>query len=335
MGWKPDLVSVGKALGSGVPVAAALVSGEGSGAIAAGDHGTTYGGNLLSCRAALFFLEQLMDHGLLEHVRDAGAHFERQLRTLALKHPVIEEVRGAGLMRGLQLTIDATAIVDGARDRGLIVNRTSEKVVRMLPPLNIDKAISIAPWRFSTRCSRPCRRRCRREHVGGFGFFDRDGDRRRDRARRFHRGGTALRHQGQAGRARPVRARGARAAAAAGLFTTNLAQAAPVTVSKRHLDVSLGRARAVVVNSGCANACTGEDGLLNARQMTVEVAAALGCPVEQVLVASTGVIGVGLKMDKVVPGIRQSAANLDRGHGGVMARAIMTTDPFPRSTPSR
>jgi glutamate N-acetyltransferase/amino-acid N-acetyltransferase len=60
------------------------------------------------------------------------------------------------------------------------------------------------------------------------------------------------------------------------------------------------------------------------------VAAALGCPVEQVLVASTGVIGVGLKMDKVVPGIRQSAANLDRGQGGVMARAIMTTDPFPK-----
>ena len=69
-----------------------------------------------------------------------GAHFERQLRALALKHPVIEEVRGAGLMRGLQLTIDATPIVDAARDRGLIVNRTSEKVVRMLPPLNIEKA---------------------------------------------------------------------------------------------------------------------------------------------------------------------------------------------------
>ena len=133
-------MSVGKALGSGVPVAAALVSEKVAGAISAGDHGTTYGGNLLACRAALFFLEQLMDHGLLEHVRDAGAHFERQLRTLALKHPVIEEVRGAGLMRGLQLTIDAAPIVDGARDRGLIVNRTSEKVVRMLPPLNIDKA---------------------------------------------------------------------------------------------------------------------------------------------------------------------------------------------------
>ena len=140
LGWQPDLVSVGKALGSGVPVAAALVSEKVAGAISAGDHGTTYGGNLLSCRAALFFLEQLMDHGLLAHVREMGTHFERQLRALALKHPVIEEVRGAGLMRGLQLTIDATPIIDGARERGLIVNRTHEKVVRMLPPLNIEKA---------------------------------------------------------------------------------------------------------------------------------------------------------------------------------------------------
>jgi acetylornithine aminotransferase/acetylornithine/N-succinyldiaminopimelate aminotransferase len=140
LGWKPDLVSVGKALGSGVPVAAALISEKVAGAISAGDHGTTYGGNLLACRAALFFLEQLMDHGLLEHVRDAGAHFERQLRALALRHPVIEEVRGAGLMRGLQLKVDAMAVVDGARERGLLVNRTSETVVRMLPPLNIEKA---------------------------------------------------------------------------------------------------------------------------------------------------------------------------------------------------
>ena len=120
-------------------------------------------------------------------------------------------------------------------------------------------------------------------------------------------------------------------ATAAALFTTNLAQAAPVTISKRHLDVSLGQATAVVVNSGCANACTGADGLINARQMAVEVATALGCAVEQVLVASTGVIGVGLQMNKVVPGIRQAAASLGRENGDAMARAIMTTDPFPKT----
>ena len=117
---------------------------------------------------------------------------------------------------------------------------------------------------------------------------------------------------------------------AAGVFTTNLAQAAPVTVSKRHLEASQGLVRAIVVNSGCANACTGTAGMSDALQMTVETAAQLGCRPEQVLVASTGVIGVNLKMDKVVPGIRTAAAALGREHGGVMARAIMTTDPFPK-----
>ena len=89
LGWQPDLISVGKALGSGVPVGAALVSERVAGAISAGDHGSTYGGNLLATRAAAFFLEQLMDHGLIAHVKTVGAHLERRLRTLALKHPVI------------------------------------------------------------------------------------------------------------------------------------------------------------------------------------------------------------------------------------------------------
>jgi predicted acetylornithine/succinylornithine family transaminase len=140
LGWKPDLVSVGKALGSGVPVGAALVSEKVAGAISAGDHGSTYGGNLLATRAAAFFLEQLMDQGLLQHVRDVGDHFERRLRALALRHPLIVEVRGAGLMRGLELKIDAQPIVDGARDNGLLVNRASGTVIRMLPPLTIEAA---------------------------------------------------------------------------------------------------------------------------------------------------------------------------------------------------
>jgi len=138
LGWQPDLISVGKALGSGVPVGAALVSERVANAISPGDHGSTYGGNLLATRAAAFFLEQLMDGGLLEHVKTVGAHFERQLRALALKHPVIAEVRGAGLMRGVDLRIDATPVIDQARQNGLLVNRTSETVVRMLPPLTID-----------------------------------------------------------------------------------------------------------------------------------------------------------------------------------------------------
>jgi predicted acetylornithine/succinylornithine family transaminase len=140
LGWEPALVSVGKALGSGVPVGAALLSEHVAQTISAGDHGTTYGGNLLATRAATFFLEELMERGLLDHVRSVGDHLERRLRTLALKHPIIAEVRGAGLMRGVELRVDATPVVDLARERGLLVNRTNEKVVRLLPPLTITAA---------------------------------------------------------------------------------------------------------------------------------------------------------------------------------------------------
>jgi glutamate N-acetyltransferase/amino-acid N-acetyltransferase len=122
----------------------------------------------------------------------------------------------------------------------------------------------------------------------------------------------------------------ATAVPAAALFTTNLAQAAPVTVSKRHLEANRGLVRAVVVNSGCANACTGVVGMNDARQMAAEAAAQLGCAPEQVLVASTGVIGVNLKMDKLVPGIAAATASLGAGNGSALARAIMTTDPFPK-----
>jgi glutamate N-acetyltransferase/amino-acid N-acetyltransferase len=119
-------------------------------------------------------------------------------------------------------------------------------------------------------------------------------------------------------------------ASAAGIFTTNLAQAAPVVVSKRHLERSGGVARAIVVNSGCANACTGLQGVADADRMAAEVAAGLGCSPEHVLVASTGVIGVNLRMDNVVGGIRAALPALSRGKGSETARAIMTTDPFPK-----
>ena len=117
---------------------------------------------------------------------------------------------------------------------------------------------------------------------------------------------------------------------AAGLFTTNLAQAAPVLVSKEHLDRTAGRARAVVVNSGCANACTGDTGMQHARQMAAETAAALGCPPQEILVASTGVIGVALPIDRIVSGIRNATASMSADAGAAAARAIMTTDPFPK-----
>jgi len=121
-----------------------------------------------------------------------------------------------------------------------------------------------------------------------------------------------------------------RAVAAAGIFTTNLAQAAPVVVSRQHLERTAGRATAIVVNAGCANACTGATGMADAIEMSTRTAAAVGCAAEEVLVASTGVIGVALPMPRVVAGIASAASALTRGKGSETAHAIMTTDPFPK-----
>jgi glutamate N-acetyltransferase/amino-acid N-acetyltransferase len=119
-------------------------------------------------------------------------------------------------------------------------------------------------------------------------------------------------------------------ASVSALFTTNLVKAAPVLLSTRHLAATRGVCRAIVVNSGCANACTGDDGLANAATMASVVAADLGCAPDQVLVASTGVIGVGLVMDRVVNGIHEACSRLSHGHAAEAALAIMTTDPFPK-----
>jgi glutamate N-acetyltransferase / amino-acid N-acetyltransferase len=120
-------------------------------------------------------------------------------------------------------------------------------------------------------------------------------------------------------------------ATAAAVFTTNKAQAAPVLVSREHLARSGGRARAVVVNSGCANACTGPEGMAVARSAADFVAAITGCPADQVLVASTGVIGVQLDLDRLRKGALEAARVLSRDGHGDAARAIMTTDKAPKS----
>jgi predicted acetylornithine/succinylornithine family transaminase len=141
LGLTPHLVSVGKALGGGVPVGAALVSQEVADTLSFGDHGTTYGGNLLACRAAAFVLGEIFDSGgAAENVKRVGPVFERGLRAIAAKHPFVKDVRGAGLMWGLELDRDAGAVVPAALERGLIVNRTAQTVIRLLPPLVITEA---------------------------------------------------------------------------------------------------------------------------------------------------------------------------------------------------
>ena len=115
---------------------------------------------------------------------------------------------------------------------------------------------------------------------------------------------------------------------AAGLFTRNRIKASPVLVSRRHL--ARGKARAIIANAGCANACTGPQGLEDAREMAHLTARKLGLEAEEVLVASTGVIGRRLPMEKVRKGIDDIGLSREGGHDFV--GAIMTTDTFPKET---
>ncbi|MDZ4167297.1 MAG: bifunctional glutamate N-acetyltransferase/amino-acid acetyltransferase ArgJ [Coriobacteriia bacterium] len=115
---------------------------------------------------------------------------------------------------------------------------------------------------------------------------------------------------------------------AAGVFTTSATAAPPVIVSREHL--ADGMLHAVVVNAGNANACTGEPGLSDARDMAAATARELGCAPGEVAVCSTGVIGVPLPVDRVIAGIAEAVAGLDRATGDGAAEAIMTTDTFPK-----
>jgi acetylornithine/N-succinyldiaminopimelate aminotransferase len=160
LGLQPDLMALGKALGGGVPIGAALFSEKVASAAKAGDHGSTFGGNLLACRAALVFLDELVDGGLLQHVAKVGAHLEAGLRAIAARQPAIKDVRGAGLMWGLELDRPAASVIQAALDRHLLINRTSDTVVRLLPPYviseeEIDEALPLLEAAITTALEAP------------------------------------------------------------------------------------------------------------------------------------------------------------------------------------
>jgi acetylornithine/succinyldiaminopimelate/putrescine aminotransferase len=130
-----------------MPVGVAMMQEKVAATISAGDHGTTYGGNLLACRAALVVLDEL-DHGLQASVRRTSAHLFAGLRSLRARHASIVDVRGAGLMAGIEMAADAAPLVTAALERGLLINRTATTVIRLLPPYivteqDIDEALAV------------------------------------------------------------------------------------------------------------------------------------------------------------------------------------------------
>jgi len=138
LGLTPDLMALGKALGAGIPIGAALLSEKVSSSVSYGDHGSTYGGNLLACQAALVFLSAL-EAGLIQRVADAGERLRSGLEKLVSTSDELHEVRGAGLMCGIEVDIAvADQIVNTALEHKLLINRTAGTVVRLLPPLTIS-----------------------------------------------------------------------------------------------------------------------------------------------------------------------------------------------------
>jgi acetylornithine aminotransferase len=134
-GLVPDVVTVAKALGNGVPIGACLARGAAALVLTAGKHGSTFGGNPLACAAGLAVLNTLREENLPERARLLGAAMADQLRTALTGNPHLVEVRNLGMMIGVQLDQPCGALVTQALEQGLLTNVTADSTIRLLPPL--------------------------------------------------------------------------------------------------------------------------------------------------------------------------------------------------------
>lgn len=137
-GIVPDVLSLAKGLGNGLPIGASLVQGPAVDLFTPGSHGTTFGGNPLVCRAALAVLDVMQAEGLLEEAQRHGEDLLRLLEERLSDLPGVLEIRGRGLMLGIELDRPAGSLVGAALQRGLLLNVTAERVIRLLPPLIVD-----------------------------------------------------------------------------------------------------------------------------------------------------------------------------------------------------
>ena len=134
---EPDIMTLAKGLGGGVPIGAFLSNATVSKAIDFGDHGTTFGGNPLVCAASLAVLQVIDEEKLLDQVRDNGQWLRQRLEDLGSHH--IRQIRGAGLMIGVELDMEAKPLIMDMLEEGVIANATADNVLRLVPPLNISR----------------------------------------------------------------------------------------------------------------------------------------------------------------------------------------------------
>ena len=144
----PDIVAIAKPIAAGLPLGAFLAKEEFASAISAGQHGTTFGGGPLACRVALEYLAIVDEEKLLENVTRVGTYLQEQLKALAGRNAAVKEVRGRGLIQGLQLAIPARPIVEEALAEGVLFNSTQDSVLRFLPPFllqekHVDKGMRV------------------------------------------------------------------------------------------------------------------------------------------------------------------------------------------------
>jgi acetylornithine/N-succinyldiaminopimelate aminotransferase len=144
-GAKPDVMTLAKALGNGLPIGACLVAGAAVGVLQAGNHGSTFGGNPLVCRAALAVIDTIENEHLLDNVNSLSAQMLAGFKAKLNGTEGVKAIRSAGFMFGIELTIPCADLVKQALAKGILINVTAEKVIRLLPPLviNVDEANQI------------------------------------------------------------------------------------------------------------------------------------------------------------------------------------------------
>jgi acetylornithine aminotransferase len=136
----PDIVTSAKAIGGGLPLGAILTSEEYANVLVPGNHGTTFGGNPVSCAAGKVVLEEIFENGLMQNALDLGRYFNRQLEELKILFPEdIKEIRGRGFMIGIELFYDGNSTVDMLKEKQILANCTNQNVIRLLPPLITTK----------------------------------------------------------------------------------------------------------------------------------------------------------------------------------------------------
>lgn len=156
LGVEPDVITLAKGLGGGVPIGACLARESVAAVFTAGTHASTFGGNPLACAAGLAVCRVLLEGRVLDHARQMGAYLAKGLTDCKERHRVVREVRGLGLLQGIELDLDAKAVVADCLARGVLVNATGERVLRFVPPLiitqqEIDKLLDTLSSIFTQR----------------------------------------------------------------------------------------------------------------------------------------------------------------------------------------